>query len=113
MSVLIKGMKMPNKCEECPLSFRQQDSDQGGCVVTNYYIYRKWGERKPYWCPLVEVVMPNIVHWLNDIEIVRCHDCKHKDGHYCHNKDGFAEGNFVRDDDYCSRGELELEEVEE
>ena len=41
-------------------------------------------------------------------EIVRCKDCKHRNGDYCHNDEGFAHaGNifFVRPDDFCSRGE--------
>ena len=111
MSILIKGMKMPPTCRYCEF---ERIGQFGGewCALTKTDIPRKPIKRLKD-CPLAEVVMPNIVHWLNDIEIVRCHDCKHKDGHYCHNKDGFAEGNFVRDDDYCSRGELELEEVEE
>ena len=42
-----------------------------------------------------------------DVEhIVRCKDCKYRNGDYCHNYDGFAHFDhfFVQMDDYCSRG---------
>ena len=39
--------------------------------------------------------------------IVRCRDCKYRDWHYCHNKNGFTEGSFIHGDDFCSRGERE------
>lgn len=42
-----------------------------------------------------------------DVEpVVRCKDCKHRCGDYCHNYDGFAyfDHFFVQMDDYCSRG---------
>lgn len=43
--------------------------------------------------------------------VVRCKDCKFRDGDYCHNKEGFAYYNpfFTRDDDYCSRGKVRRE----
>ena len=41
------------------------------------------------------------------VRVVRCKDCKHRLGDYCHNDDGFAHFDhfFVTMDDYCSRGE--------
>lgn len=48
-------------------------------------------------------------------EIVRCKNCKHRNGDYCHNDDGFAHGGnffFIRQDDFCSRGER-MDEVTE
>lgn len=37
-------------------------------------------------------------------ELVRCRDCKYRDGDYCHhNKYGYAI--FTYDNDFCSRGE--------
>ena len=41
------------------------------------------------------------------VSVVRCKDCKHRDGNYCHNKNGFAwfDSFFVRPNDFCSRGE--------
>lgn len=42
-----------------------------------------------------------------DVEpVVRCKDCVHRNGDYCHNDDGFAHFDhfFVQMDDYCSRG---------
>lgn len=102
MSILVKGMEMPNKCEECPLF----DGKLGGCGVTNYFILRKWGKGKPDWCPLVEVVMPNIIHWLNDIEIVRCKDCKwwdnHDGGERCTNEVHLS---WAKPENFCNYGE--------
>lgn len=43
-----------------------------------------------------------------DVEpVVRCRDCIHRNGDYCHNDDGFAHFDhfFVQMDDFCSRGE--------
>ena len=41
------------------------------------------------------------------VPVVRCKDCKYRNGDYCHNYDGFAHFDhfFVQMDDYCSRGE--------
>lgn len=44
-------------------------------------------------------------------DVVRCKDCKFRDGDYCLNKEGFAYWTafFTRDDDYCSRGKVRRE----
>ena len=55
MSVLIKGMKMPDNCESCAF-----ESGFGFCLAKSdnfcgYTNYRK----RPDWCPLVEVPEPH------------------------------------------------------
>ena len=43
-----------------------------------------------------------------DVEpVVRCKDCVHRNGDYCHNYGGIAYLQFVRMTDFCSRGERE------
>ena len=57
MSVLIKGMKMPENCLNCPMQFG------GWCYVAPAEIDERvaptvdeaWEQGKPDWCPLVEV----------------------------------------------------------
>lgn len=99
MSILVKGMQMPTTCRYCEF---ERIGQYGGewCALTKTDIPRKPIKRLKD-CPLVEVVMPNIVHRLNDIEIVRCKDCKWKQGAECVR---FAD---VRPfpEDYCSRAE--------
>ena len=70
MSIWIKGMKMPTSCSDCRFYVDKwcYATDNNGNLEPSVI---------PKWCPLVEVVMPNIVHWLNDIEIVRCNNCKY------------------------------------
>lgn len=51
MSVIVKGMKMPERCEKCFMC----QSDCMGCKVTQNFIILKKGQNKPLWCPLVEV----------------------------------------------------------
>ena len=53
MSVIIKGMKMPNSCEECNF-----DSPSGYCraMPHNFCGTTNWEcEGKPTWCPLIEI----------------------------------------------------------
>lgn len=49
MSVIIKGMEMPETCGDCPLSALRMD-----CKLTGRDISHDWMKRKiPGWCPLV------------------------------------------------------------
>ena len=57
MSVIIKGIKAPKNCLVCPMQFA------GWCVVSPPEIDERVAEtvnealkRKPYWCPLEEVL---------------------------------------------------------
>ena len=58
MSVLIKGMKMPHDCFECPLSIPPVSDDSpfwmcGGNAMSIHEANTE--EHRPYGCPLVEV----------------------------------------------------------
>ena len=60
MSVLIKGMDMPESCEYCHLA-SEVDVVQGvayGCKCT-MRIREIWCEKRPEWCPLVEMPTPH------------------------------------------------------
>lgn len=67
MSVLVRGMKMPTNCSDCPLNY-----DQMMCVVTGT---RWWSDtmvlmnfdsdkERLHDCPLVEVKEGETVNWL-------------------------------------------------
>ena len=43
---------------------------------------------------------------INDVEVVRCSDCKHLIFSDCYGECGMGYMGFVRPDDFCSRGEL-------
>ena len=65
MSILIKGMKMPKNCPQCPCAYWADHSTFLGCNVKpgkRYAMkdeeYRKLSTR-PNWCPLVEVPTPH------------------------------------------------------
>ena len=52
MSVYIKGVEMPNNCEECPFC----DYEQGECFA-NRGLFVAWGHRnvRQSWCPLIPI----------------------------------------------------------
>lgn len=54
MSVYIKGMEMPTKCEECEWSTTDR-SGFFGCRLTGNIVIRKREKDRPDWCPLVPV----------------------------------------------------------
>ena len=54
MSVYIKGMEMPTKCEECEWSTTDR-SGFFGCRLTGNIVIRKREKDRPDWCPLVHV----------------------------------------------------------
>lgn len=55
MSILIKGMGMPESCEDCSAQIIDPTGGASGCAVNHSIILRKRGERRPTECPLVEV----------------------------------------------------------
>lgn len=55
MSILIKGMGMPENCEDCSAQIIDPTGGASGCAVNHSIILRKRGERRPAECPLVEV----------------------------------------------------------
>ena len=53
MSVLIKGMKMPKNCDECPCYYETEGAWRNECeVLGKEYIADDY---RPEWCPLVEL----------------------------------------------------------
>ena len=53
MSVLIRGMKMPKSCDECPCYYETEGAWRNECeVLGKEYIADDY---RPEWCPLVEL----------------------------------------------------------
>ena len=62
MSILIKGMRMPENCIKCPMQFggmcyvMPADVDESRVAPT---VEAAWKQGKPDWCPLVEIPVPH------------------------------------------------------
>ena len=58
MSILIKGMRMPENCIKCPMQFggmcyvMPAEVDESRVAPT---VEDAWKQGKPDWCPLVEI----------------------------------------------------------
>lgn len=53
MSILIKGIKMPKSCDECPCYYETEGAWRNECeVLGKEYIADDY---RPEWCPLVEI----------------------------------------------------------
>lgn len=81
MSVLIKGMGMPESCEDCSAQIIDPTGGASGCAVNHSIILRKRGERRPAECPLVEVPkhgrLIDADALMDEIGIAKdCTDCK-------------------------------------
>jgi len=50
MSVLIRGMEMPESCSVCPCNY-----DNVCAVDYKYPTFNEWRSKRPDWCPLVEL----------------------------------------------------------
>ena len=62
MSVLIKGMEMPEDCRECPLEMFYINCGDTRCRATNKFLAKNYNipfSGRPDWCPLVEVPAPH------------------------------------------------------
>ena len=55
MSVIVKGMEMPESCYRCPMA----NDDFYLCGATEEYLENDSEERRPDWCPLVEIPTPH------------------------------------------------------
>ena len=51
MSILIRGMEMPESCYRCPMA----NDDFYLCGAIEKYLENDSEERRPDWCPLIEV----------------------------------------------------------
>jgi len=58
MSVLIKGMKMPEKCGSCDL-FHAESPMHCTVVKGHKTVGAPYGMPRPDWCPLVEIPEPH------------------------------------------------------
>jgi hypothetical protein len=105
MSILIKGMKMPETCCECPL-----ETDYGTCGYYSLFVEAghdsDWKKRRDD-CPLVELPDNG-----DAVSVIRCKDCKHnysKKSNKRYNHEwivcDYWETDGLNDDDFCSHGE--------
>ena len=103
MSVLVKDMKMPKYCLECP--FEDSPEFESYCIAIGNEFIGKWedlGSYKPDWCPLQDALM--VGEWIpvsermpsvdGDAYLVTdyCTQINHRRTRiaYCYaNKDGF------------------------
>ena len=76
MSVVIRGMKMPKSCDECPCYYETEGAWRNECeVLGKEYIADDY---RPEWCPLVELpaqhgrLIDSSAIGLTDFEIVMC-----------------------------------------
>lgn len=53
MSILIKGMKIPKNCDNCPCYYETEGVWRNECQVLRKEC--AISEERPSWCPLVEV----------------------------------------------------------
>ena len=58
MSVLIKGMKMPEKCGSCDL-FHVESPMHCTVVKGHKTVGAPYGMTRPDWCPLIEIPEPH------------------------------------------------------
>jgi len=62
-SVLIKGMKLPKECRDCPMDIFYINCGDTRCKLTNKLLAKDYNvipfDGRPDWCPLVEVPAPH------------------------------------------------------
>ena len=79
MSVLIKGMNMPTRCEDCPVCHYMERGTITACGCKATMMIRPIDcNSKPYWCPLVEVCAPH--GRLIDADAFTKNECNSCDG---------------------------------
>jgi len=63
MSVLIKGMEMPEDCRDCPLEMYYMNCGETRCRAENKILAENFKtipfDGRPDWCPIVEVPAPH------------------------------------------------------
>ena len=63
MSILIKGMKLPKDCRDCPMETFYVNCGDTRCRATNKLLAEEYNvipfSGRPDWCPLVEVPTPH------------------------------------------------------
>ena len=78
MSILIKGMKMPEKCGSCDL-FHVESPMHCTVVKGHKTVGAPYGMPRPDWCPLVEIPEHGRLIDGKAPEIIRCGECRHRD----------------------------------
>ena len=85
MSVLIKGMEMPESCNACRLL--EGDRDDGLCHAANrwldddeYWLWHQYPEgdvdtSKPSNCPLIDVPDRKVGEWIEKGGVLMCSEC--------------------------------------
>ena len=82
MSILIKDMKMPERCLECPL----YDNYNYYCILYSFGIpvrYNRDGNTRPEWCEIKELpecddavsIEPPTTTWLGSYSPYTCEKC--------------------------------------
>ena len=101
MSILIKGMEMPTRCEDCFCYRHNAEYDYAYCNISSVNV-RGHGNARLVSCPLIPAA---------DVRpVVLCRDCLHYEMGVClkiyddgaANKDAWQER---KPDDFCSYGE--------
>jgi hypothetical protein len=59
MSVLIKGMEMPENCLACPCGYETEGAYIDECLVLKREYEKDADSVRPNWCPLVEIKTPH------------------------------------------------------
>ena len=64
MSVIVRGMKMPENCRECPFEGYHSDIGQTYCMACSKVLSTAFRpilfDGRPKWCPLVKLSEPKI-----------------------------------------------------
>lgn len=82
MSVLIKGMKMPKDCPMCPCAHWNKNDVMTGCELVWRHVPDSeidyWqSDKRPDWCPLVEVPPHGRLVDADALKATFCAECNH------------------------------------
>ena len=84
MSVIAKNMEMPKSCYRCPMA----NDDFYLCGATEKYLENDSEERRPDWCPLIELPPHGRLIAEKTITEIRYHDA---DGYHIVNGEQLCE----------------------
>ena len=84
MSVIVKSMEMPESCYRCPMA----NDDFYLCGATEKYLENDSEERRPDWCPLIELPPHGRLIAEKTITEIRYHDA---DGYHIVNGEQLCE----------------------
>lgn len=59
MSIVVKGMEMPDDCRECPMEIYYSFCGETRCRVCNRILAKDYKsipfDGRPDWCPMIEI----------------------------------------------------------